>query len=57
MTLFHKKDGGTIVSSGKGDYGICTICNERVDHLIWDGTMKDGAPMPSINKEVEIHDY
>lgn len=38
MTVIHKKCNAEVRSSGKGDWGNCTKCGERVDHLV----MKDG---------------
>ena len=35
MSLIHKKCNAIIKSSGKGDWGICTKCNRRVDHLMY----------------------
>ena len=34
MTIIHRKCGTELVSSGKGDYGICPKCNMPVYHLI-----------------------
>lgn len=48
MKMVHKKDGGIIKSSGKGDWGICDKCGKRVDHLL----MKKGELI--FNEEVEL---
>ena len=48
MTVIHKKCNAKVKSSGKGDWGICTKCGERVDHLI----MVNGKVQ--FSKEVEI---
>lgn len=34
MSVIHNIDGGQVKSSGQGDWGICNVCNKRVDHLI-----------------------
>ena len=34
MIVIHKKCNAEVKSSGKGDWGFCTKCGERVDHLI-----------------------
>ena len=39
MTVIHKVCGTELVSSGKGDWGICPKCKKRVDHLVMDNGM------------------
>ena len=34
MTVVHKVCNAEVKSSGKGDWGICTKYNKRVDHLV-----------------------
>ena len=38
-----------------GDWGFCTKCGLRVDHLVWNGAMKGGAPYPEFSDEVIIN--
>ena len=45
----HKKCGGIIESSGKGDWGICNKCNKRVDIM-----MIGRHGKPTFNKDVKI---
>ena len=34
MTLIHRKCGTKLVSSGKGDFGVCPKCDVDVHHLV-----------------------
>jgi|ETNvirnome_2_300_1030623.scaffolds.fasta_scaffold00052_22 tRNA(Ile2) C34 agmatinyltransferase TiaS len=36
MTVIHKKCGTKLVSSGRGDFGVCPTCKIDVHHLIYD---------------------
>ena len=48
MVVIHKQCNAEVKSSGKGDWGICSKCGERVDHLVLPNNIMQ------FSKEVEI---
>lgn len=39
--IIHKKCNAKVKSFGKGDWGICTKCGKRVDHLLIDAETRE----------------